>query len=76
MPTKSGLIVFAIISVIGIVGGIWLLNEGACANLDECTGIRNCDKGESCSAAFFSAVMGVGGIIVTVHDVITRHMKR
>ena len=74
--SKSALIVFAIISVIGVAGGSWMLSDGACSGLDECTGIRNCAKSESCSAAFFSAVMGVGGIIVTVHDVITRHMKR
>ena len=67
--SKSALIVFAIISVIGVAGGSWMLSDGACSGLDECIGIRNCAKSESCSAAFFSVLLGMGGIGVTVYEI-------
>ena len=72
--SKSGLIVFAIISVIGVVGGIFLLIDGACSGLDVCVGVRNCPETESCSAAFFSVLLGTLGVGVTVYEI--KHMKR
>ena len=73
--SKSALIVFAIISIIGVLGGSLLLIDGACSGLDVCVGVRNCPEAESCSAAFFSVLLGFLGIGVTVYE-ITRHIKR
>ena len=68
--SKSTHIVVAIVSMICAAGGIFLLLNGACADLDECIGVRNCPKAEDCSAAFFSAVGGGVGIIVAVLNIV------
>lgn len=74
--SKSELIPLVVVSLIGILGGWWSLCNGACADLDQCIGIKNCAESESCSTAWIGIILGGIGIIVTVLNIVADHMEK
>lgn len=73
--SKRELVVWAIIFILSLVFGGWMISNNQCINPDGC-GFRNCEQGDDHLAAWGCVVLGIIGIIATTREVVMKHREK
>ena len=75
MSNKSELAISVVVTIVCATGSIWGWLGGACADLDPCTGVRNCTENDACLGTWVYTLAALGGTLTVWVEVRGRLKK-